>query len=137
MHPKRVHSGMEFEFPIASTFIYKTNKGTQTPGGHPTTSSPLKTLSVTQGSLTTRQSDQRLSPEDVLDCPSGIPQPFRVRPMSGPESSIPDIVAVPLTCNQACTRNETVLSTTLYPKQELKLIQMATGADLPAFLSKH
>lgn len=116
-----VHSGVEFEFPIASTFIYKTNKGTQhnpTPGGHPTTSSPLKTLSVTQGSLTTRQPDQRLSPEDVLDCPSGIPQPFRVRPMSGPESSIPERVAVPLTCNQARTRNETVLSTTLYPKRE-------------------
>lgn len=102
MHPKGLHSKIEFEFPIADTFTYETNKANiytknknPTPtgqklqgGGHydPITSSPLKILSVTQGSLTP---DQRLSPEDVLSCPIVVPQPASIKPRSGPESGFP------------------------------------------------
>lgn len=69
-------------FPITSTFKYKTSNDTQRTNQIPVgqklkgggyydhvTFSPLKTLPVTQDSLTTRHPDRILSFEDALDWP--------------------------------------------------------------------
>lgn len=52
--------------------------------------------------------------------PTSDPQPSRVRPNSGPKSGASEAAPVQPTWNQAHTRNETILPTTLYPIQERK-----------------
>lgn len=93
--------------------------------------------SVTQGSLTTRQPDRRSSPEDVLDFPAGIPQPSKVRPKWGPESSYQETVPAQPTWNQARARNEMKLSfRQTYTQNGNRNTKVTTGADLSTSLQK-
>ena len=54
--------------------------------------------------LQDRQPNQRRSPQDVLYCPAGIPEPFRVR-----------LGQALYPVSQACTGTETIFLTTYTP----------------------
>nr|KAF6369303.1 hypothetical protein mMyoMyo1_010669 [Myotis myotis] len=105
MYPKGLHSGIKCEFPIASTFTYKTNKA--------------NTNVHTKNKIHLLQDRQTTRPETVTQgCHAFIaPQVF----LNPPELDLIQALSLAQpTRNQTHTRTETIFPTTLYPKREKK-----------------